>query len=93
MINPLVNNASDSNFAQINDPYLQHLLELTAAETDTATRYAYYEQLQGYIIDVQFYHMPLQYDKLYFVHAATLKGFPYNSMRNWYFYPTYREIS
>ncbi|MFW9971664.1 MAG: ABC transporter substrate-binding protein [Candidatus Odinarchaeota archaeon] len=93
MIDPLVNIASDSNFAQINDPYLQNLLDITAAETDTATRYALYKQLQGYIIDVQFYHMPLQYDKLYFVHAASLKGFPYNSPRNLYFYPTYREVS
>jgi ABC-type transport system substrate-binding protein len=91
MIDPLVNNASASNFARINDPHLQDLLAKTAAETDTATRYALYQQLQGYIIDVQAYHMPLEYDKLYFVHAATLKGFPYNSMRNLYFYPTYRE--
>ena len=92
MIDPLVNNASASNFAQINDPYLQALLATTAAETDALTRYAYYEQLQGYIIDMQYYHMPLMYDKLYHVHAATMKGFPYNSMRNLYWYPTYREV-
>ncbi|MFX0007148.1 MAG: ABC transporter substrate-binding protein [Promethearchaeota archaeon] len=90
MIDPLVNNASSSNMARINDHHLQNLLAKTAAETDTATRYAYYEQLQGYIIDVQFYHMPLMYDKLYHVHAATLKNFPYNTMRNLYWYPTYR---
>ncbi|MFW9969847.1 MAG: ABC transporter substrate-binding protein [Candidatus Odinarchaeota archaeon] len=90
MIDPLVNNASSSNFAQISDPYLQSLLTLTAEETDTPTRYLLYQQLQGYIIDVQFYHMPLMYDKLYHVHAASLKEFPYNTMRNLYFYPTYR---
>ena len=93
MIDPLVNNASSSNFCQINDPYLQNLLKLTAAETDTATRYAYYEQLQGYIIDVQYYHMPLWYDKQYYVHAKSLMNFPYNTMRNLYFYPTYREVA
>ncbi len=91
MIDPLVNNASDSNFAQINDPYLQSLLEQTAAETNTAARHLLYKRLQGYIIDVQSYHMPLQYDKLYFVHAESLKGFPYNCMRYLYWYPTYRE--
>ncbi len=90
MIDPLVNNASDSNFAQINDPYLQDLLAQTAAETNTAARYLLYEKLQGYIIDVQAYHMPLEYDKLYHVHAESLKAYPYNSMRNLYFYPCYR---
>ncbi|MFW9820202.1 MAG: ABC transporter substrate-binding protein [Candidatus Thorarchaeota archaeon] len=91
MIDPLVNPASDSNFARINDPHLNNLLAITAAETNTAARYALYKQIQGYIIDVKIFHMPLQYDKLYFVHAATLKGFPYNSPRNLYFYPCYRE--
>ncbi|MFW9970290.1 MAG: ABC transporter substrate-binding protein [Candidatus Odinarchaeota archaeon] len=90
MINPLVNNNSDANFASINDPYLQDLLEQTIAETNTTARYLLYQQLQGYIIDVRCYHMPLQYDKLYFVHAASLKGFPYNCMRSLYWYPTYR---
>ncbi|MFW9819869.1 MAG: ABC transporter substrate-binding protein [Candidatus Thorarchaeota archaeon] len=92
MIDPLVNPASSSNFARINDAHLNDLLATTAAETDTATRYQYYKQLQGYIHDVRFFHMPLTYDKLYHVHAETLKGFPYNSMRNLYWYPTYREV-
>ncbi|MFW9972073.1 MAG: ABC transporter substrate-binding protein [Candidatus Odinarchaeota archaeon] len=91
MIDPLVNNFSDSNFAQINDLYLQNLLEKTAGETNTTARYLLYQQLQGYIIDVQSYHMPLMYDKIYFVHAKTLKGFPYNCMKSLYWYPTYRE--
>jgi ABC-type transport system substrate-binding protein len=91
MIDPLVNPASASNFARINDAHLNNLLAVTAAETNTAARYALYKQIQGYIIDVRAFHMPLQYDKLYFVHAATLKGFPYNSPRNLYFYPCYRE--
>jgi ABC-type transport system substrate-binding protein len=90
MIDPLVNEASSSNFAQIQDPTLQAFLEATAAETDTLTRYDMYEWLQWYIHDVQYYHMPLEYDKLYHVHAANMKGFPYNSMRNLYWYPTYR---
>ncbi|MFX0005947.1 MAG: ABC transporter substrate-binding protein [Promethearchaeota archaeon] len=90
MIDPLVNNASASNFARINDPHLQDLLEQTVAETNTTARYILYQRLQGYIIDVQYYHMPLEYDKIYFTHVANLKGFPYNCMRNLYWYPTYR---
>jgi ABC-type transport system substrate-binding protein len=90
MIDPLVNPASDSNFARINDPHLNNLLAITASETNTVARYALYKQIQGYIHDVRFFHMPLEYDKLYFVHAESLKGFPYNSMRNLYMYPCYR---
>jgi ABC-type transport system substrate-binding protein len=91
MIEPLVNNESASNFARINDPHIQDLLSQTMAETNTAARYLLYQRLQGYIIDVQYYHMPLMYDKLYHVHASSLKDVPYNCMRNYYWYPTYRE--
>jgi len=59
MIDPLVNPASASNFAQINDDTINALLDLAIAETDTATRYQYYKRLQSIIIDREFYHMPL----------------------------------
>ncbi|MFW9819474.1 MAG: ABC transporter substrate-binding protein [Candidatus Thorarchaeota archaeon] len=91
LIDPLVNNESASNFARINDPHIQNLLEQTIAETNTAARHILYKRLQGYIIDVQYYYMPLEYDKIWFVHAPNLKGFPYNCMKFLYWYPTYRE--
>ncbi|MFX0005403.1 MAG: ABC transporter substrate-binding protein [Promethearchaeota archaeon] len=91
MIEPLVNNESASNYARINDPYIQYLLEQCITETNIAARNILYKRLQGYVIDVQYYHIPLQYDKLYFIHATSLKGFPYNCMRFLYWYPTYRE--
>jgi ABC-type transport system substrate-binding protein len=91
MIDPLVNPASSSNFARIDNVEINALLAITAAETNTAQRYLYYERLQYLIIDKYAYHMPLEYDKLYFVHAESMKGFPYNSMRNLYMYPCYRE--
>ncbi|MFX1377877.1 MAG: ABC transporter substrate-binding protein [Promethearchaeota archaeon] len=93
MIDPLVNPASSSNFARINNPQVNIYLALAAAETDTATRYSYYEKLQYLIMDKYQFHMGLQYDLLYHVHAATLKGVPYNTMRNLYWYPTYREVA
>jgi len=93
MIDPLVNPASSSNFARINNPQINMYLSLAAAETDTATRYSYYEKLQYLIMDKYQYHMGVEYDKLYFVHANTLKNFPYNTMRNLYWYPTYRETA
>ena len=93
MIDPLVNPASSSNFARIDNPEINTYLALAASETDTATRYGYYMKLQYLIMDKYSYHMGIQFDKLYHVHAATLKGVPYNTMRNLYWYPTYRETA
>ncbi len=89
MIEPLVNNASATNYARINDPHIQNLLEQTIAETNTVARHILYKRLQGYIIDIQYYHMPLQYDTLSFIHSKYLKGVPYNCMEYAYWYPTY----
>jgi ABC-type transport system substrate-binding protein len=91
MIDPLVNPISSSNFARINNPQINSLLAAALAETNTSERYLIYEKLQSIIIDKEFYHMPMEYDKVSFVHVATLKGIPYNSLRNLYWYPTYRE--
>jgi ABC-type transport system substrate-binding protein len=90
MIDPLVNTASHHNYARINDPQINLLLDAALSETNTVTRYQIYKRLQSIIIDKRSYHMPLMYDKLYFVHATSLKGVPYNSMEFSYWYPTYR---
>jgi ABC-type transport system substrate-binding protein len=89
-IEPLVNPASDDNLARINNHEINSLLAKTIAETDTQLRNRYYKRLQYLIIDKYAYHMPLEYDKTYFIHAKSLKGFPYNCMRSLYWYPTYR---
>ncbi len=91
MINPLVNPASSTNFGKINNSEINSLLTITLAEANTIQRYDHYKKLQYLIHDKYYYHMPLFYDKLYFVHAENLKGFPYNPMSNLYWYPTYRE--
>ncbi|MFW9972074.1 MAG: ABC transporter substrate-binding protein [Candidatus Odinarchaeota archaeon] len=91
MIEPLVNNESASNYARINDPHVQNLLEHCITETNTTARNILYKRLQGYVIDVQYYHMPLQYEKRYFMHIINLKGVPYNCMGYLYWYPTYWE--
>ncbi|MFX1378673.1 MAG: ABC transporter substrate-binding protein [Promethearchaeota archaeon] len=91
MIEPLVNPDSHANWGGINEPEINNLLAITARETDIVQRYQYYEKLQYLIHDKYFFHMPLMYYKVYHVHAATLKGFPYNSMMNIYWYPCYRE--
>ncbi len=90
-IDSLINPESSLDIHKIDNAEINALLATTIAETDTFKRYEYYEKLQYLIHDKYYYHMPLFYDKLYYVHAASLKGFPYNCMRNLYWYPTYRE--
>jgi ABC-type transport system substrate-binding protein len=91
MIEPLINPKSNSNFANINHTEINTLLAKTVAETDTQIRNKYYKRLQYLIIDKYTFHMPLQYDKIYFVHSTNLKRVPYNCMRSFYWYPTYWE--
>ncbi len=90
MIEPLINPESTSNFGKINNTELNVLLAQATIEIYTPQRYQYYKKLQYLIHDKYYYHMPLFYDKIYFVHAENLKGFPYNPMRMLYLYPTYR---
>ncbi|MFX0020679.1 MAG: ABC transporter substrate-binding protein [Candidatus Hermodarchaeota archaeon] len=91
MINPFVNPACSTNFGKINNSEINSLLTTILAETNTSQRYEYYKKIQYLIHDKYYYHMPLFYDKLSYVHAETLKGFPYNCMRILYLYPTYRD--
>ena len=89
MIDPLVNPNSDSNFAQVNITEINDALAAAAAEPDQATRYEIYKLLQYLIHDKWYTHMPLEYLKLYVVHSAALKGFPYNVNRDVYWFSCY----
>jgi ABC-type transport system substrate-binding protein len=91
MIEPLVNTISSSNFAGINNTEINTVLAKATIETSIDRRIKYYKKLQYLIIDKYVCHMPLEYDKKYFIHATSLKGFPYNCMKSLYWYPTYRE--
>ncbi|MFW9969003.1 MAG: ABC transporter substrate-binding protein [Candidatus Odinarchaeota archaeon] len=90
MIEPLVDPESPSNIGKINNTEINALLEITTAELNTSRRHEYYKKLQYLIHDKYYYQMPLFYDKIYYVHASSLKGFPYNFLIDLYFYPTYR---
>ncbi|MFW9818789.1 MAG: ABC transporter substrate-binding protein [Candidatus Thorarchaeota archaeon] len=90
MIEPLVNPLSSENYARINNTEINAVLTKAIIETDTDQRIKYYKKLQYLIIDKYACHMPLEFDKLYYIHAKSLKGFPYNCMKSLYWYPTYR---
>lgn len=91
MIDPLLNPISSANWGQNNITEINVELLAAETETDTVKRYAIYEKLQSLIHDKYYCHMPLWYNKLYVVHAANLKGFPYNINRDLYWWPCYRE--
>jgi ABC-type transport system substrate-binding protein len=90
-IDPLCNPESDHNFGLIDDAEINNLLDQVKAEPDINQRYQLYKKLQYIIHEKNYYQMPLMFDKTYYVHRATLKGFPYNPMRILYLYPTFRD--
>ncbi|MFX0020204.1 MAG: ABC transporter substrate-binding protein [Promethearchaeota archaeon] len=91
-LNTLFSNISTYNAAQVNDPYLQTLLEQGVAETDP-TREAIYDEIQRYLVEDLRPHAWLYVEKNYDAWDKHLRGFPSNVMDLAYFYPCYWEQS
>ncbi|MFX1269546.1 MAG: ABC transporter substrate-binding protein [Promethearchaeota archaeon] len=91
-LNPMFYNTSTFNSAQVNDPYLQKLLEQGMAETDP-TREAIYDEIQRYLVEELRPHAWLYVYKNYDVWDKDLRGFPSNAMDRAYFYPCYWDYS
>jgi peptide/nickel transport system substrate-binding protein len=51
-VNPLMSNTSGGNSAQVNDPYLQELMDNGTKEIDPTARQAIYEEIQTYLAEV-----------------------------------------
>lgn len=98
MIDPLFNNASTSNSAQINDPYLQSLMADALAETDATARQNIYKDLQYYLAS-NFFHIPVYHSKVTHTFRADIfGGRAYNgggianAMGSTLIYPLYRGL-
>jgi len=87
-LNPLYSNMSTYNTAQVNDPYLQVLLDQGIAETGP-TREAIYDEIQRYLVEDLRPHAWLFVEKNYDVWDKNLHGFPSNALDIAYFYPCY----
>ncbi|MHA1457472.1 MAG: hypothetical protein ACTSR5_16110, partial [Promethearchaeota archaeon] len=87
MLDPLFNPASSSNSAQVNDAKLNTMMAACLAETDDLARNILYQNIQGYMTDYGFFHIPLYHSKITYVHRADIKGIPYNAMGAFYAYP------
>ncbi len=92
MLEPLFNNLSRSNSAQVNDPTLQVMLTLALETTDDGERTKIYKNIQSYISEVGFFHAPLYHSKVVINHMANIYEVPYNSMGAQRIYPMYRGL-
>ncbi|UCC20220.1 MAG: ABC transporter substrate-binding protein [Promethearchaeota archaeon] len=87
MLDPLFNNASHSNFAHVNDPYLQSLFDQASQQPDALLRQEIYMHIQSYLYEVttpmhewKYPHAPLFASLQTYVHSADLQGVLYNSL-------------
>ncbi|MFX1418506.1 MAG: ABC transporter substrate-binding protein [Promethearchaeota archaeon] len=87
MLDPLFNNVSHSNFAHVNDPYLQTLFEQASAQPDVNLRRQIYMHIQSYLYEARtppheykWPHGVLFASLQTYVHAAYLQGVLYNSL-------------
>jgi len=86
-INTLFSNTSISNAAQVNDPYLQNLIDQGYEETDPILRKQIYDEIQRYLVEDL---MPWAWGycpKLFDAHHIDLSGYQQNAMQKVYFYP------
>ena len=93
MLDPLFNPVSYSNSAQVNDATLNALMASALSETNEAARNIIYQNIQGYMADFGFFHIPLYHSKVLYVHGADIYGIPYNAMGALRLYPMYRSAT
>ncbi|MFX0180226.1 MAG: hypothetical protein ACFE78_08535, partial [Candidatus Hodarchaeota archaeon] len=79
-INNLFSNTSLSNCAQVNDPYLQTLMEQGLEEVDPSVRKTIYNEIQRYLVDELRPHAWLHVDNLCTAHHKNLTGFRQNGL-------------
>ena len=92
MLDPLFNPVSSSNSAQVNDTKLVAMLGNALAETDVTARNIIYQNIQGYMADFGFFHIPLYHSKVVSVHLSNIYNVPYNAMGALRIYPQYRSL-
>jgi len=85
-LNWLMSNTSPYEFAEINDPYLQNLIDQGLAETNPAVREAIYDEVQQYLVEEL---MPWAYlfaNINYDAYNNKLTGYQTNPMDEVWFY-------
>jgi ABC-type transport system substrate-binding protein len=87
MLDPLFNNLSHSNFAHVNDPYLQSKFVEASQQPDVLLRQQIYMHIQSYLYEERtpmhewkYPHTPLFASLQTYVHGTHLQGVLYNSL-------------
>ncbi len=86
-INSLLSNDSPSNWAKVDDPYLQNLIDQGISETDKITRQAIYDEIQRYCVEelMPWVFTTTGYD--YFAYNSRFSGYQWNEIGKVWFYP------
>jgi peptide/nickel transport system substrate-binding protein len=92
MLDPLFNNVSSSNSAQVNDHKLQTMMAAALAETNDAIRNDIYKDIQWYMIARGFFHIPLYHSKVTSTHLENIYNVQYNAFGALRIYPMYRSL-
>jgi len=86
IINYLLSNSTNPIFGQVNNPYLQNLMDQGLLETDPIVREWIYDEIQRYVVEELMPYAWLFTDKLYHAHHVSLTGFNQNTLNRIYFY-------
>jgi len=92
MLDPLFNNASASNTAQVNDSLIQTMLTTALDETDDDKKTNIIKQILGNLTGRIYPHVFGYHPYIYDIHNIRLKGYPNNTINNLYIYPCYWDL-
>jgi ABC-type transport system substrate-binding protein len=90
MLNQLFNPNSDSNIAQVDDPWVNNKLSLALNTSDETTRNNIYKDIQWYLTEIGYFHAPLYHPKTWFTHSTNIYNAPYNALDLFEAYYIYR---
>lgn len=86
VINLLLSNVTNVMNGQVNDTYLQNLMDQGLTETNPIVREATYNEIQRYVVEELMPYTWLFTDKLYHAHHVSLTGFSQNVFNRYFFY-------
>lgn len=86
IINLLLSNVTNVRNGQVNDTYLQNLMDQGLTETNPIVREATYNEIQRYVVEELMPYAWLFTDKLYHAHYVGLTGFTQNVFNRYIFY-------
>ncbi|TFG13184.1 MAG: ABC transporter substrate-binding protein [Promethearchaeota archaeon] len=90
MLDPLFNPLSSADSAQVDDAWLNSQMATALNTPDDTARNNIYKLVQWYLAEKLRPHAFGYHPKITTVHAANLRGVPYNAMGNFEAYPIYR---